>query len=109
MTIKQNNRFVLKPFLQQVSSCMHKSSIYHYITPTGKFKSAAIIQLDKEIGQELSKVLLLFQVSNIDREVPEKNPLTPFLRRFINGPKQRPLIMEVSLYGCSGVWLVCIQ
>jgi hypothetical protein len=55
--------------LQQVSSCMHKSSLYHYITPTGKFKSAAIIQLDKEIGQELSKVLLLFQVSKIETSV----------------------------------------
>jgi len=44
----------------QLSSCMPKSGLYHYLTPNGKYKSAVIIQLDKEIGPELSKVLLLF-------------------------------------------------
>ena len=40
---------------------MQKSSLYHYITTSGKYKSAAIIQLNKEIGTDLSKVLLIFQ------------------------------------------------
>jgi hypothetical protein len=41
---------------------MQQCSLYHYITKTGKYKTAVIIQLHKEIGHELSKVLLLFQV-----------------------------------------------
>lgn len=41
---------------------MHKSDLYHYVTPKGKYKSAVIIQLDKKIGPELSKALLLFHV-----------------------------------------------
>jgi len=45
---------------------MQKCSLYHYITPSGKFKSATIIQLGKEIGPELSKVLLLFQAFLFD-------------------------------------------
>ena len=44
---------------------MQKSSLYHYMTPAGKYKTAVIFQLDKEIGPELSKVLLLFHVSYI--------------------------------------------
>ena len=47
---------------QELSTCMQRSSLYHYITPAGKYKSAAIIQLNKEIGNDLSKVLLIFQV-----------------------------------------------
>ena len=42
---------------------MQKCSLYHYITTNGKYKSAVIIQLNKEIGSDLSKVLLIFQVS----------------------------------------------
>ena len=42
---------------------MQKCSLYHYITKNGKYKSAVIIQLNKEIGSDLSKVLLIFQVS----------------------------------------------
>ena len=53
--------FVL--IFQEVSSCMQKCSLYHYITTNGKYKSAVIIQLNKEIGSDLSKVLLIFQVS----------------------------------------------
>ena len=54
------NIFHLK--FQELSTCMQRSSLYHYITPAGKYKSAAIIQLNKEIGNDLSKVLLIFQV-----------------------------------------------
>ena len=43
---------------------MQKCSLYHYITKNGKYKSAVIIQLNKEIGSDLSKVLLIFQVSS---------------------------------------------
>jgi len=46
---------------EELSTCMQRSSLYHYITPAGKYKSAAIIQLNKEIGNDLSKVLLIFQ------------------------------------------------
>ena len=55
------NIFVL--IFQEVSSCIQKCSLYHYITTNGKYKSAVIIQLNKEIGSDLSKVLLIFQVS----------------------------------------------
>ena len=44
---------------------MQKSSLYHYMTPAGKYKTAVIFQLDKEIVPELSKVLLLFHVSYV--------------------------------------------
>ena len=43
---------------------MQKCSLYHYITKNGKYKSAVIIQLNKEIGSDLSKALLIFQVSS---------------------------------------------
>eukprot|EP00093_Oithona_nana_P000742 00742.XXX_3029_3344_1 [CDS] Oithona nana genome sequencing. len=48
---------------QDLSNCMQKCSLYHYITKNGRYKSAVIIQLNKEIGSDLSKVLLVFQVS----------------------------------------------
>ena len=41
---------------------MQKCSLYHYITKNGRYKSAVIIQLNKEIGNDLSKVLTVFQV-----------------------------------------------
>ena len=40
---------------------MQKCSLYHYITTGGKYKSAVIIQLNKEIGSDLTKVLMIFQ------------------------------------------------
>ena len=54
---------------QEVSSCMKRCSLYHYITNNAKYKSAVIVQLNKEIGSDLSKVLLIFQVSNTFQKV----------------------------------------
>ena len=59
----------------QLTQAMQKSSLYHYMTPAGKYKTAVIFQLDKEIGPELSKVLLLFHVSyTIDLYLNETKP-----------------------------------
>ena len=46
---------------------MKRCSLYHYITNNAKYKSAVIVQLNKEIGSDLSKVLLIFQVSTLPK------------------------------------------